>query len=196
MSGKRTNHIWFLAQAMIVNDWGLDWHDVIDLYKGDIQNFWERSLNEFTHVDLKDTLTAVGFDIDKVEGEFGYYNAYIRTGLGSVLNRLPFHIPSHQLTKEFLDKSYDTLQDANPFLDSIDRPLLIYFSQDDPILSSYDSSGQPQAITEILERAEKNPNITVFNPKYGAHIGVFLDPVFDDLIYNTFIQHSAPTQLP
>ena len=189
---KEVSHIWFLAKALAVNDWGLDWRDVIDLYEGDVQNFWERSLNEFTHVDLKDTLTAVGFDIDKVEDEFGYYNAYIKTGLGrNVLNGRP-----SLMTKEFLDKAYDKLQDPNPFLDSIDRPLLIYFSQDDPILSSYDSSGQPQAITEILERAEKNPNIMVFNPKYGAHIGVFLDPVFDDLIYNTFIQHSAPTQLP
>ena len=71
---EEAGHIWFLAQAMIANDLGLDWRDVIDLYKGDIQNFWERSLNEFTQVDLKDTLTAVGFDIDKVEGEFGYRN--------------------------------------------------------------------------------------------------------------------------
>ncbi|MDE0518244.1 MAG: hypothetical protein OXH36_01615 [Bdellovibrionales bacterium] len=186
------SHVWFLAKAMIANDWGLDWRDVINLYESGVQNFWERSLNEFTYVDLKDTLTAVGFDIDQIKGEFGYYNTYINTGLRNTLKG----IPSRMMTKAFLDKSYDTLQDANSFLDSVDRPLLIYFSQDDPILSSYDASGQPQAITEILEQAEKNPNITVFNPRYGAHIGAFLDPVFDDLIHSVFIKgENSPSYL-
>lgn len=178
------SHMWFLITASLRNDFGPDWKDVIDLYEGDPQNFMERSFNEFTFVDLADTLKAVEFSINQVKGKFGYYNAYINTGLRLYVQRQM--VPQEELTREYLDRTYDRLQDIRVFFKDIDRPLLVYFSQDDPILSSYKADGQPEALIEILKQAEKNPNITVFNPKYGAHIGALLDPVFGDLIHSVF----------
>ena len=170
----------------------------MDSYESDPKTFLERSFNEFTVVDLEDTLEAVGFDSRDVRGYLNYYNVYINTGHGVDLMEecreleaadpvdFVFHICFNNTGSDNLEDSYDDATDIKPFLAKIDRPFLIYFSQDDPILSSYDNSGQPEVITEILEDAKNNPNVIVFNPRYGGHIGVFLDPVFEELLMTFF----------
>ena len=182
--------------ALAHRDLKMNWEDIIDYYEYDPQDFLERAFNEFTHVDLADTLKAVGVDPSKINGELSYYNAYVNTGFREDV-RLAFQgeIEAYQgptnlvemvLPEGELDSLYDKETNIKPALASIDSPLTIYFSQDDPVLSSYNAGGQPQAITEILQSAGKNPAITVFNPKYGGHIGVFLDPIFEDLIQAVF----------
>ena len=178
-----------------LNNLEIDWKDSINAYEDGPKDFLERAINEFTVIDLKDTLTAVGFNIDNVDGEFNYYNAYINTGYKSALldkcikSSLYSPIPDCLLltiNQGYLNYSYDNKTNLTPFLATIDKPFLIYFSQDDPVLSSYDNSGQPKVITEILDDAKNNPYITVFNPQYGGHIGIFLDPIFEELVKSFF----------
>ncbi len=144
-------------------------------------------------------LAFFGFDLST---KLSYMDVFINTGfrldlINECLDKhIPLHSPFDGLTlgvcqsriknPNNLETSYDNRTDLKPHLTAIDRPALIYFSQDDPVLSSYDASGQPPVITEILEEAGNNPNITVFNPKYGGHIGIFLDPIFEELIKTFF----------
>ncbi len=183
--------------ALAHRDLKMNWEDIIDYYEYDPQDFLERAFNEFTHVDLADTLKAVGVDPLNINGELSYYNAYVNTGFRETLHSAlqteieayqgkPVNLGGMVLPEGELDTLYDKETNIKPALDQIDRPLTIYLSQDDPVLSSYNAGGQPQAITEILKSAGKNPAITVFNPKYGGHIGVFLDPIFEDLIQAVF----------
>ncbi len=139
--------------------------------------------------------------------KLSYMDVFINTGLRlDSTNECPEkHTPSDSSsdglgacqsiikTPNNLENLYDDITDIKPHLAAIDRPALIYFSQDDPVLSSYDGSGQPPVITEILEEAQNNPNITVFNPKYGGHIGAFLDPIFEALI-RAFFQYKTPSE--
>ena len=189
----------FFANA-ILNDGSLNWRDVVSFYEDDPQMFLERSRNQFVFSDLADTLEAVGVNENMVRGDFGYYSAYINTGFRN--DRYPtIECPNHVRCSQTPDGKiipyinsqqmgflYDQETDIRPVLEKIDRPLFIYFSQDDPALSSWDASGQPQTITEILDHAKSNPHIVVFNPQYGGHIGNFLDPIFDELLYTVFSQ--------
>ena len=174
----------FMAKAFL-EDLALDWQDIVDLYEDGPENYRERFFNEFTYMDLRGTLEAVDSDPEDVNGEFGYYNAYVNTGFRNDLNqRTRVSIQ----TQQELSTLYDSTVSAQPILKQIDRPLLIYFSQDDPVLASYDNSGQPAGVTAVLDSARQNPNIMVFNPEYGAHTGCFLDPIFEDLIHTFFTQ--------
>ena len=135
-------------------------------------------------------MDSLGLDVGR---KLSYMDVFINTGLRLDLinkcwnehlgdtegfNKCKSKLDNPDNLKSF----YDNRTDIRPHLAAIDKPALIYFSQDDPVLSSYDGSGQPPVNTEILEEAQNNSNITVFNPKYGGHIGVLLDPIFEDLI--------------
>jgi hypothetical protein len=152
------------------------WSDIADFSQEDPETFVDRAFNEFTVSDLVDTLKAVKFDLSRILGELSYYNVYVRTGFAMSQKSLP----------ENLDRAFDEATSVDSIYAAIDRPLLIYFSQDDPVLSSHDGSGQPQVITDILARASKNPNIVVFNPRFGAHTGALLDPIFSELFPAVF----------
>ena len=178
------SQLFFMATAFL-KDFSLDWRDIVDLYEESPKNYRERFFNEFTYRDLRNTLLAVGFDPENVNGEFSYYNVYVNTGFRNSLT--PPQI-AENLSEDELSALYDSIVSAQPILERIDRPLLIYFSQDDPVLSSYNNFGQPEVITNILNSASQNPNIMVFNPEFGAHIGCFLDPTFEDLVH-TFFTH-------
>ncbi len=172
----------FLAGAFF-EDFSLDWRDMVDLYSADPKNYLERYTNEVYYPDLRNTLEAINMDPSELNGELGYYNIYVNTGFRNDRPGI-----TGNLNKEDLGLLYDYELDPRPLLEVIDRPLLIYFSQDDSIISSYDNSGQPEVVTDILNFATKNPNITVFNPKYGGHVGQFFDPIFEDLTHTFFIQ--------
>ena len=46
--------------------------------------------------------------------------------------------------------------------------------------------GQPETITDLLRDAARNPVISLFNPKYGGHVGALLDPLFPQLVRDHF----------
>ena len=82
---------------------------------------------------------------------------------------------------------YNKALDMRPFLASLDRPLFLYLSQDDPVLYPQDEQGQPpMAIADVLNTASQNENIITFHPKYGGHSGLFLDPNFEKLVVDFF----------
>ena len=174
------SYLVFIAKAYL-EDFVLDWRDMVDLYEVDPQNYRERFFNTFTYVDLKNVLSAMNFDPENVNGDLSYYNVFVNTGL-----RNDMFLRGQGLSSSVLAQRFEEILDPVPMLKTIDRPLLIYFSQDDPVLSSYDGSGQPQAVTEILNHARQNPNITVFNPEYGGHTGQFFDPIFEPLLHTFF----------
>ena len=176
------SQISFLAGAFL-EDFSLDWRDMVDLYDSDPQNYLERYTNEVYYPDLRGTLKAINMDLtDLNKEELSYYNIYVNTGFK---NDMPTSIIGN-LSKENLDLLHNYTLDSRPLLEAIDRPLLIYFSQDDTIISSYDNSGQPEVVTAILSFADKKPDITVFNPEYGGHIGHFFDPIFENLLHAFF----------
>ena len=173
-----TQRTWANTWLFLKTGGKISWTDVADLYALDPINFLHKASNEFTLVSLNNILKAIGVNKDQLNGPFSYYDVYINTG---------FRNDKSISSNSNIDALYDKATDIRPFLDQITQPFLIYFSQDDPIASSYNNSGQPEVITDILYHAQNNPNIIVFNPKYGAHTGCFLDPIFDELI-GTFFQ--------
>ena len=76
-----------------------------------------------------------------------------------------------------LDERFDAATDLGPRFAEIDRPLLVYASQDDPILP------ETPEVKALLEGASRNPSITVLNPRYGGHTGALLDPLFRSLLF-------------
>ena len=166
----------------------------VALYEKNPNYYRETFFNKFTQVELRNTVRALDLSPDNINGELNYYNVYMNTGLRKDMefewnewNHLPL---VDERDPPYLIDELNTLYDfkINPTDDFhlIDRPLLVYFSQDDPILSNFIGAGQPKIITAILNSAQKNPHITVFNPKYGGHVGSFLDPIFEDLIHAVF----------
>ncbi len=173
---RELSHLYFLLSALFLNDFGLDWRDAIDYYTQDPQNFLERFFNE-SALSLKQTLSAVGEEATtESRVKPGYYNIYVENSLADE----PYK------TKEEKDHFYDNMTDMNMFFEQIDRPLLVSFAQDDPLVASYNGGAQPEVLTNILKSAGRNLHITVFNPKYGGHTGLLLDPVFEDLITAVF----------
>jgi hypothetical protein len=126
-------------------------------------------------------LTAVGFNRSSKK-PLSYYNSYVKDGFQT----------EKKLPDQGIDDAFDRATDIQPLFSKIDRPLLVYFSKDDPVLSNPESAIQPAVITKILQQAQTNPQITVFNPKYGAHTGALLDPIFGDLVGTFFAPGMSP----
>ena len=178
------SYIMFMAKGFF-KDFAVDWKDIVSLHEKNPENYRERFFNEFTYNDLNNTLSAVGFEPEDVNGDLSYYNVYVNTGFRNDRTE------TEGLSAEEINHLYSEETAAKPVLAQIDRPVLIYFSQDDPVLSHYEGLGQPEVVTDILHSARQNPNITVFNPKWGGHVGNFLDPIFEDLVHTFFTQGSA-----
>ena len=183
LSSVDLKNIPFFLRA--IRDFTLDWKDIVESYEKNPEDFRARAFNYFTINNLTSSMEAVGFDENNINGSLSHYNFYINTGFRQdITEELGREIGSLKT----LNRLYDEKSNAVPFLDQIEAPFLIYFSKDDPVLSSYDDSGQPRVITRILNRANSNSNIIVFNPKYGAHIGVFFDPIFPELLHIFFVR--------
>jgi broad specificity phosphatase PhoE len=164
------NNIWYL----ITHLGPPGWKQIPDLYKANPGEFVDRAFNEFTVVDLADTLEAVA--VKSRHQPLSYYNAYVKDGFQN----------DSGVSNRDVDGAFDRATDVGLLLSKVDRPLLVYFSKDDPILSNSESADQPAAITNVLNEGRRNPSVTVFNPTYGAHTGALLDPIFDDLIGSFF----------
>ena len=145
----------------------------------DPTEFRNRFYNEFTHVSLRQTIDAVGISIDTSDNELSYENFYIYNG---------FKTDNPKIETSFLKEKFIQDTDITHELEHIKAPHLIYFSQDDPILAAKIGEPQDSRIDELLETASQNPNITVFNPKYGAHVGALVDPIFEELVTEFFNQ--------
>ena len=152
---------------------------LMEFYNSDPQHFRERAMNELTLVKLKQTITGLHLNAENIIGNFSYYNVFINTGIRQDHPDLT--------SSEELSALYQTKLNIIPFLKKIKKPVLIYTSQDDPITSSYNNSGQPTVITKILKEAQTNSFIMVFNPRYGGHNGVLLEPLFEHLIQAMFL---------
>ena len=188
--------------------------NIIDYFKSSTNEFIDRVFNEHTSIGLDEMISAIDFNKNLLRGEVSYYNIFINTGFvdhltgndsrrdlkkinynplyrrhkihsGMTMNSDQF--PKLTLSKSNINALYDRALDVKPFLKSVDRPLLLYLSQDDPFLFQQDAFGKPiEIITNILKEASQNKNIVIFHPKYGGHLGILLDPVFDALIFGFF----------
>ncbi len=174
-SSDFSNILWVIGD-FFRDQTGIDWIDIIEKYRKDPSDFRSRFDNEFTVSDLRRTLKALDISFKSIQGELSYYNVYINTGFRNGI------VGDYQ----DINSEYDKATSLLPVFEQLEKKLLIYFSQDDPVLSTFDNSSQPEDITEILNSARRNPHITVFNPRYGAHIGALLDPMFADIIGSFF----------
>ena len=189
--------------------------DIIDYFESSTNEFSDRVFNELTSIGLGNMISAIDFNKNLLRGEVSYYDIFINTGFVDhltdndsrrVLKKINYHplyrrhrirsdmtmnssdqFPELTLSKSNINALYDRTLDTKPFLKSVDRPLLLYLSQDDSILFQQDTFGKPiEIITNILEEASQNENIVIFHPKYGGHLGILLDPIFDELIFGFF----------
>ena len=142
-----------------------DWTSVGELYAQDPREFSARFYNEFRH-DLDDARAAINLP---ATAQDGYYQSFVLQGF------------AHGQSSSHMDQDYDAATDLHS-LSVIDRPLLIYFSKDDPVLSGSRSQGQPEIITQLLQDLRVKPNIVVFNPEFGGHTGALVDPIFNQIL--------------
>ena len=163
----------------LFEDGAIDWKDMINMYEKNPENFIARSFNHFTLDNLQSTMEAVNVNEEDLNGGLSHYNFYVNTGFRQDM-RANFQ------NLEELNTYFDDYLNPRPYLENIKQLFLIHFSQDDPVLSSYNNSGQPEVITNILNTAQQNPNIIVSNPPYGGHTSQGLDPIFDELIKEFF----------
>jgi len=148
------------------------WKAFYGMYTKRPQEFIDRGYNEFTVGFLRKAMEATGVPSSELGGSLTYYRAYVELGFQA----------STGVSDVERDAGFDRATDIRPSLNGVKRPLLIYFSKDDPILSSYEGPYQPAVVTRVLGEASKNPNILVFNPSYGGHTSVVVDPIFPDLV--------------
>ncbi len=137
------------------------------------KEFVQRAYNEFTITFLRKARNAVKL---RASGELSYTETYMRSGF-----QLETGTPSDGLEEAFANAT-----DIRPSFASVRAPLLLEFSQDDPILSASPGSRQPEVIAGILRAAAANPRITVFNPPFGGHAAATLDPSFAEILQNLF----------
>lgn len=158
--------------GFLLRNWGPpDWRQMIELFRAAPDEITARTYNQFTS-DVADSVASVGASLS---GPLSHYQAYVRDGFQRETGA-----PDADL-----DRAFDAATDLG--FERIDRPLALWFAQDDPILSHADP-GQPQppAVTERLARAEANPAIVVGNPRFGGHTGLLLDPVFAEVLNTLF----------
>ena len=182
---------------------------VIYLYNKNPTEFRQRVFNEFTVSYLRDTLKALRYHPSDINGEVNYYDVYINTDFlndtnintladrtqttWDVDNVTAFSSINHNFSARILDHStintsFDQTISLQNVMPLIDKPLFIYSAQDDPIIFFPDESNPLfYSSLEVLETAKTHPYIMVFNPKYGSHAGILLDPVFEELV-TTFFQ--------
>ena len=182
---------------------------VMHLYDKNPTEFRQRVFNEFTVSYLRDTLKALRYHPSDINGEINYYNVYINTSFlnDTSINKLAdrtqttwnadnvtaFSSINHNFSAIISDHSsintsFDQAISLQNMLPLIDKPLFIYSAQDDPIIFFPDESNPLfHSSLEVLETAKNHPHIIAFNPKYGSHAGILLDPIFEELV-TTFFQ--------
>ena len=162
-----------------IKDGSIDWKDIVNMYEKDPEDFIARAFNHLTSKNLKDTIKSINLREEHINGKLSHYNFHVNTGFRQTMQ-------ADFKNNDELNLYFDEYLNIQPYLEQIKQPFFIHFSQDDPILSSHDNSGQPQVITDVLNAARQNPNIIVSNPVYGAHTAQGLDPIFDELIKTFF----------
>ena len=155
--------------------------DIVSYFKEGPELFINRTYNEFM-VGLKDILSAVGIEGNDEEMVGNYIETFVLEGfirdhgLRQMynMNNLTPVIPVH-----------NKVVDLRPSLASLERPLFLFVAQDE-ILYSDGQEGLPEEVVDVLNVAFANDNIIVFNPKYGGHSGLFVDPIFENLLVEFF----------
>ena len=183
---------------------------VMYLYNKNPREFKQRVFNEFTVSYLRDTLKGLRYHPSDINGEMNYYDVFINTdflqdndinesiktttmtGISNNIDDFSSvnqnfsstqQVPNHSSINAAFDQAI-SLQNVLPL---IDKPLFIYSAQDDPIIFPPDESNPLfRSSLEILETAKNNSHIMVFNPPYGSHVGILLDPIFEELITTFF----------
>jgi len=138
--------------------------------------------NEFSLIDLRDTAAAThssDFKFGpKSDGKSGNtYSEYFSDYTFSRHQKLGW-VNSGQ--------SYEQYIDPMSTLRTIESPVMIVFTRDDPVLAREISSERNPAgpIKNVLDQIESLENpITVFSPERGAHMGYFLDTEWLALLF-------------
>ena len=153
---------------------------MVSIYKKNPSDFIDRSFNELTIVDLRNMLKTIHLYENSVNGQLSYHNTFINNGF-----KKDQQITGVDNTR--LNTLFDKETDIIPYLVAINSPFFIYFSQDDPfvIYNNHNPSLQ-QPIIQVLEEADNNPYVTLFNPKFGGHTGALLDASLEHLIFAFF----------
>ena len=143
-------------------------HDLITAFQRSSQEFTERFYNEFIYVNLKESLTALKLAQPPVQQY-----------------RDTFQISAPQIAGHSQpQQAFQTANDLSYALKVITTKTLIHFPLDDPLLS--DVEQRISTIRPLLTQAATNPNLHLYTPTYGGHIGAFLDPMLSELINFTF----------
>ncbi len=159
------------------------WIKVLDLYNKNPREFINRAFNELTVVDLKNMLKALKLP----QKHLSYYNTFVEGGFSSTLS-------APVASREDLDRLFDKATDLKPSVAAIQKPLLVYFSQDDP-LASYKNQAFPPQVQDMLNTLSDHPHITLFHPQRGGHTGALLDHNLENLIFSFFHEENPSPSL-
>ena len=150
---------------------------IVDNFFEDEKDFIDRLFNQLGYIDLKIMLSSINIDRRQI-GEISYYYIFINTAFRDSLNQNYTNLipnPMSSLSDSEINALYDLYSNPAPYLRSIDRPFLLYLSQDDPLAFPGDSLGKlPKIIADALEEASQNEKHNNFLPKVWISFGTFI----------------------
>lgn len=159
----------------------LDWSIAWDAFQKNPDEFHRRAITQIAWRPLQETLKALPPQNDRSqnfggERHTGFEDLFVHRGL------IEYNPPAYaHLSAEERKKSYRRLTDLSGALPHISHPVALYYALDDPLYES----PVPQ---ELIKAIEKNPHAHLLYPSFGAHLGVFVDPIFPYLLNALFSQ--------
>ncbi len=154
---------------------------LLDYYKHDPKNVNDRLINQIAYVELLNMMNALSIPNIRHPKRPTYNEVFIHYGLR--------HLPIANASYEEKLAYYETINDMTQSILHIHHNTVMYFSLDDPFLIDNRKEASSE-VMRVLDIAASNPHIMVYTPRWGSHLGVFIDEVFDDLLTFSFT-HSA-----
>lgn len=159
-------------------------HGLVSLYQNNPHDFHQRVWNEFIDVDLKHALRAVHLPPSTDKGlswnasgrAWNYQQAWKHiTGLKVPPGASPCY-------------AFEPLQEK---LVLIKEKTLITLTGDDLFISDRASKAREDScLFDVMASIEHNPHLHLYNPSYGSHGGLFIDPLFSKIFELTFFKEA------
>lgn len=149
----------------------LDWSVASRAFKRDPQSFRQRAIAQIAAKPLEDVGRFLDLGRQQRE-ELSYEELFVHRGL-TAEDSLRFGALSRPERRQ----RYSELTDIRKALQHIRSPAVLYDAQDDPFIGTLP--------LELLQDIKHHPYIHHLRPSFGAHLGLFVDPIFAALLQVT-----------
>ena len=168
--------VWGLLQNFTI-DLPLDWRLAVEVFQRNPGGFRRKAMAQFAVKNLEEAWRSLSLRAGSDEG-VSYEELLVHRGL--VAEDPQYGALSRAQRREVFRKRTD-LRRA---LDHIHRPVSLYYAKDDPFFGVMPSP-------DLLRSLESHRYIHFMNPKFGAHLGLFVDPIFPSLLKVLFTEEQA-----